>query len=131
MDLYIKAIAGVLIALMLCLTLGSKGKEISILLAITVCVMVIAAGFSYLSSVLDFFSQLQNLIGIDNHLLNILLKAVGVGLMGEIAGLICTDGGQATLGRAVQILTSAVILWISLPLYTEILSLIQELLEGI
>ena len=131
MDLYIKAIAGVLIALMLCLTLGSKGKEISILLAITVCVMVIAAGFSYLSSVLDFFAQLQNLIGIDNHLLNILLKAVGVGLMGEIAGLICTDGGQATLGRAVQILTSAVILWISLPLYTEILSLIQELLEGI
>jgi hypothetical protein len=131
MDLYIKAIAGVLIALMLCLTLGSEGKEISILLAITVCVMVIAAGFSYLSSVLDFFSQLQNLIGIDNHLLNILLKAVGVGLMGEIAGLICTDGGQATLGRAVQILTSAVILWISLPLYTEILSLIQELLEGI
>lgn len=131
MDLYVKAIAGVLIALMLCLALGSKGKEITVLLALAVCVMAIAAGFSYLSSVLDFFAQLQNLIGLDNHLLNILLKAVGVGLMGEIAGLICADGGQATLGRAVQILTSAVILWISLPLYTEILTLIQELLEGI
>ena len=131
MDLYVKAIAGVLIALMFCMALGSKGKDITVLLALTVCVMAIAAGFSYLSSVLDFFTQLQDLIGLDNHLLNILLKAVGVGLMGEIAGLICADGGQATLGRAVQILTSAVILWISLPLYTEILTLIQELLEGI
>ncbi len=131
MDLYVKAIAGVLIALMLCLALGNKGKEITVLLALMVCVMAVAAGFSYLSSVLDFFAQLQNLIGLDNHLLNILLKAVGVGLMGEIAGLICADGGQATLGRAVQILTSAVILWISLPLYTEILSLIRNLLEGI
>ncbi|MBE6983355.1 MAG: hypothetical protein E7435_03640 [Ruminococcaceae bacterium] len=131
MDLYVKAIAGVLIAVMLCLALGNRGKEITVLLAITVCVMAVAAGFSYLSSVLDFFSQLQDLIGLDHHLLNILLKAVGVGLMGEIAGLICADGGQATLGRAVQILTAAVILWISLPLYTEILSLIKTLLESI
>ena len=131
MDLYVKAMAGVLIALMLCLALGNKGKEIAVLLALMVCVMAVAAGFSYFSSVLDFFAQLQRLIGLDNNLLNILLKAVGVGLMGEIAGLICADGGQATLGRAVQILTTAVILWISLPLYTEILSLIKTLLEGI
>lgn len=131
MDLYVKTIAGALIALMLCLTLSNKGKEIGILLALAVCVMVVCAGFSYLSSVLDFFAQLQRLIGIDNDLLNILLKAVGIGLMGEIAGLICADAGQATLGKAVQILTSAVILWISLPLYTQILSLIEELLKGV
>ena len=131
MELYVKAIAGVLITLMLCLALGSKGKEIVVLLALTVCIMAVSAGFSYLSAVLDFFAQLQGLIAVDNHLLNILLKAVGVGLMGEIAGLICSDGGQATLGRAVQILTSAVILWISLPLYTEILTLIKALLDGI
>lgn len=131
MDLYVKTIAGALIALMLCLTLSNKGKEIGILLALAVCVMVVCAGFSYLSSVLDFFAQLQRLIGIDNDLLNILLKAVGIGLMGEIAGLICADAGQSTLGKAVQILTSAVILWISLPLYTQILSLIEELLKGV
>ena len=46
MDLYVKAIAGVLIALMFCMVLGSKGKEITVLLALPVCVMAIAAGFS-------------------------------------------------------------------------------------
>ena len=131
MELYVKAIAGALIALMLCLCLSVKGKEIGILLALCVCVMVVCVGLSYLSTVLDFFGQLQRLIGLDNDLLNILLKAVGVGLTGEIACLICADGGQATLGKAVQILTAAVILWISLPLYSQILTLIEELLETI
>jgi hypothetical protein len=81
--------------------------------------------------VLDFFAQLQSLIGLDNDLLNVLLKAVGVGLIGEIAGLICADGGQAALGKAVQILTSGIILWVSLPLYSQILKLVEELLSGL
>ncbi len=131
MDIYIKAVGCVFLALMLCLALGNRGKEFTVILALMVCVMVIAAGFSYLSAVLDFFDRLQTLIGADNNLLNILLKAVGVGLIGEIAGLICTDVGQAAMGKAVQILTAAMILWISLPLYSQILTVIEELLNGI
>jgi stage III sporulation protein AD len=131
MDIYLKAIGGVLVALMLCLALGNRGKEFAVLLALMVSAMVIMAGLSYFSSVLDFFTQLQSLIGLDNDLLNVLLKAVGVGLIGEIAGLICADGGQAALGKAVQILTSGIILWVSLPLYSQILKLVEELLSGL
>ncbi len=131
MDIYLKAIGGVLVALMLCLALGNRGKEFAVLLALMVSAMVIMAGLSYFSSVLDFFAQLQSLIGLDNNLLNVLLKAVGVGLIGEIAGLICADGGQAALGKAVQILTSGIILWVSLPLYSQILKLVEELLSGL
>jgi hypothetical protein len=131
MDIYLKAIGGVLVALMLCLALGNRGKEFAVLLALMVSAMVIMAGLSYFSSVLDFFAQLQSLIGLDNDLLNVLLRAVGVGLIGEIAGLICADGGQAALGKALQILTSGVILWVSLPLYSQILKLVEELLSGL
>ena len=131
MELYLKAIAGALIALLLCLTIGSRGKEISLLLSLLVCAMVVAVGMSYLDSVIKFFTRLQDLIGLDNNLLSILLKAVGVGLIGEIAGMICSDSGQAALGKGVQILTAAVILWIALPLYTQILDIIEELLKGV
>ena len=131
MELYIKAIAGALIALLLCLTLGSRGKETGILLALLVCAMIVGVGMSYLGSVIKFFTQLQDMIGLDDALLGILLKAVGVGLIGEIAGMICADSGQGALSKAVQILTAAVILWIALPLYTQILDIIEELLKGI
>lgn len=131
MDIYVKAIACALIGVVLCLCLYGKGKEISMLLAMLICAMVIGVGFSYLSSVFSFFGKLQQMIGLDNDLLNILLKATGVAIMGEVAVLVCSDAGQASLGKAVQLLTSAVILWISLPLYTQILTLIEELLTGI
>ena len=131
MDVYVKAIAGVLIGVLLCLSLYGKGKEISLLLTVLICVMVIGAGFSYLSAVFSFFGKLQQLIDLDNDLLNILLKAVGVAIMGEIAGLVCADAGQTSLAKAVGLLTAAVILWISLPLYSQILTLIEELLTGI
>jgi len=100
-------------------------------LSLLVCAMVVSVGMSYLSAVIKFFSRLQMTIGLNIDLLNILLKAAGIGLVGEIAGLICSDSGQAALGKAVHILTSAVILWIALPLYTQILDIIEELLKGI
>ena len=131
MDIFVKAIAGVLIAVVLCLALNQKGKEISILLALGVCVMVAVSAFAYIRPVLNFFSTLQSTIGLDNDLLNILLKVVGVGILGEIASLVCADAGQASLGKVVQLLTTGTILWISLPLFTQILTLIEEILNSV
>ncbi|MBE6925292.1 MAG: hypothetical protein E7461_00470 [Ruminococcaceae bacterium] len=131
MELYIKAICGALIALLLCLILGNRGKETSLLLSLLVCAMVIGVGMSYLGTVVKFFTRLQETIGLNNNLLEILLKAVGIGLIGEIAGVICNDAGQTALGKSVQILTAAAILWIALPLYTQMLDTIEELLTGI
>ena len=131
MDIYLKAVAGILITVLLCLCVSNRSKEIGVLLALLVCAMVVSVAFSYLQTVFQFYEQLQQVIGLDNDLLHILLKAVGVGLLGEIAGAICADGGQATLGKGIQILTAAVILWIALPLYTQILSIVEELLKGI
>ena len=79
--------------------------------------------------VVAFLSQLQEKTGIDAAFLQILLKAVGISLLGETAAMICTDAGNSSLGRIVQILASAVILWLSLPLLKELLKLIEEVLE--
>ena len=131
MDIYLKAIAGALIALLLCLTLSSRSKESSLLLTLLVSAMIVGVGMSYLTTVIKFFTRLQETVGLSTELLQILLKAVGVGLIGEVASLICSDSGQAALSKAIHILTAAVILWIALPLYTQILDIIEGLLKGI
>jgi hypothetical protein len=53
---------------------------------------------------------------------------VGIGIMTEIGGLICTDGGSSSLGKTVKMLGSAVILWLSLPLYAKLMELLQKIL---
>lgn len=128
MDLFWKAIAAGLIAVILSLSLHQTGRDISLVLTLAVCCMVVAAAASYLEPVVDVFHKLQSWGQLDWDMLSIMLKALGVGLVAEIACLICADAGNAALGKALQILATAVILWISLPLLTRLMDLVTEIL---
>ena len=68
---------------------------------------------------------------LESDTLTILLKAVGIGLVTEVTCLICTDAGNAALGKTLQFLSCAVILWLSIPLLNELLELIDNILGAI
>lgn len=131
MDTFLKAAGGVLITVVLGLALAKQGKDISLLLTIAVCAMVVAAAATYLEPVIDFFQRLEDVGKLDGGMLQTLVKIVGIGLLAEITGLICTDAGNASLGKSIQILASAVILWMSIPLLTALLELLEEILGAI
>lgn len=120
--------AAVLLAVVLLLALGKQGKEAGLLLSIAVCCMLGGLALSYLEPVVALVQRLQDMTELDSEMLQILLKAVGIGLIGEIASLICADAGNAALGKALQFLSAAVILWLSLPLVNALLELLQEML---
>lgn len=120
--------AAVLLAVVLMLALGKQGKEAGLLLTLAVCCMLGVLALSYLEPVVALVHRLQDMTGLDSEMLQILLKAVGIGIIGEIVGLICTDAGNAALGKALQLLSAAVILWLSIPLINALLELLQEML---
>ena len=121
-------LAAVLLAVVLGLSLG-KQKDIGVLLTMAVCCMVAMIAISYLEPVLDFLRELETLGDLQGDMLGILLKAVGIGLVSEIAGLVCADAGNGSLGKTLQMLGSAVILYLSLPIFTAMLELIREILR--
>ena len=131
MDTVFKVILGALIAVVLGLMVKQQGKDIALLLSIAVCCMVIAVGISYLTPVIEFIEQIQESTGTDPEFLRILLKSVGIGLIAEIAGLICKDAGNAALAKTIQILATAVILWLALPLMTALLELVRKMMEDV
>lgn len=131
MDTFLKATGGILIALILCLILTKQSKDISVLLTVLVCCMVSAVAIGYLEPVFDFFNKLESIANIDKQMLSVIVKAVGIGLLSEIVSLICTDSGNASLGKIVQILASCVILWLSIPLFTSLIELAEEILVAI
>lgn len=128
MELLFKAIAGVLIAVILVIVLTKQSKETALLIVTVVCCMVAAAAMSFLSPVLDYFNQLGSLGGLNEHFLQILLKAVGISLLAEITAHICADSGNSALGKTVQYLAVAAILWLSIPLFGELMDLIENVL---
>lgn len=128
MELFLQASAAALLAMILCLMLSKQGKETGILLSLAVCCMICVIALRYLEPVMDFLNQLEDLGGLDSNMVTILLKAAGIGFLSEIASLVCADAGNSSLGKSLQILGSAVILWLSIPLFRGLLELIQQIL---
>ncbi len=131
MNDFIKAVAIALIAVVLGLILAKQNKDISVLLTLAVCAVIVIVALEYLHPVIDFFRKLKVLGQLDSELFGVLLKAVGIGLLSEITGLICTDSGNGALGKTLQILSTAVIIWISLPLLNSLLDLVGKILEAV
>lgn len=131
MDTLLKAIAGVLIALVLCQILNLKDKNFSVLLVIAVCCIVVTAAGSYIEQIVDFIHTIEGIGDLNAEFLQIILKATGVCLLSEVAMLICTDAGNAALGKVLQVISSVLILWICIPVFSELLTLVQEILEAV
>ena len=131
MEIFTKSAGGILIAILLFHVISKQGKEFSLLLTVAVCCMVAAVAVGYLAPVVAFFEKLQTVGQLDSSLLQVVLKAVGIGILSEITGLICTDAGNAALGKSIQILACAVVLWMSIPLFTSLLELVEEILISV
>lgn len=125
---FLQASGIILLAVILCLVLGSQRKEMSMLLSMAVCCMVFTMALRYLEPVIDLIRQLQRQTEIAPEYLNILLKTVGIGLIGELAALICADAGNAALAKVMQLLSGMVILWLSVPLFENLMDLIAGIL---
>lgn len=127
MEPFWKAAALALIAGVLSLTLKNQDKEYGLLLSIAACLMVTAITVTYLKPVYAFLKELETLGDLRGDMLAILIKALGVGLASEIASMICTDAGNASLTKAIQLLGGAVILYLSVPMFSALMELIQKI----
>lgn len=98
------------------------------LLTIAVSCMVLAVVIRYLEPVIAFVEELQTAGNLDSEMVRILIKCVGISVVAEITVLVCSDSGNAALGKGIQMLATAVVLWLGLPLLQELLELVQRML---
>lgn len=131
MSVFLKITACVLLSVVLCIALSKQGRELSLLLSITVCCMAGIAAFSLLSPVIDFAEELNTTANLNWEIGSILLKCVGVGLLTQISVLVCNDAGNATLGKILQITASIVILRLAIPLLQELISIVNSILGNL
>ena len=128
MDIFLKVTAGVLITVIVNLVLFRQGKDFGTILIICVCCIIGSIAISFYRQIFDFIETIEQIGNLNGELISVILKSVGISLISEISGLICSDSGNAALGKAIQILSSAMILWLCIPLFTELLDLVENVL---
>ncbi len=131
MDIFIKVCAGVLLTIIVSLVLAKQSKEFTVLLIICVCCMVLSASVSFFQKIFSFLTTLEKIGNLNGDFLGILFKTVGVGLLSEIVTMVCNDSGNQALGKALQILSSVVILWLCIPMFNKLIELIENILKAV
>lgn len=131
MDVFLKVSAGVLLSVILWVVLSRQGKDYGLLLSLMVCSMVMLAAVTYLRELIAFMERLAGIAKLQQGVLKILLKVVGIGLVTQVVDMVCQDAGNQSLGKTLRFLSTSVILWIALPLLQEMLTMIETLLGGI
>ena len=114
--------------LILTLVVGRQSKDLSLLLSLAVCVLLCLGAMEFLEPVTEFLAELRKLGELDSEAVSILLKCAGIGMLSELAGLLCADAGEGAMGKALQLCSNAAILWLSLPLLRQVLTMIGEVL---
>ena len=131
MDMFWKVAAGILTALILWINLSKSNKDISVLMTMAVCAMAIIASVSFLRPIIDFIKRLQSIGKLDRDLLSVVLKVVGIGIVTEIAVMICKDAGNESMGKTLQFVSAAVVLWMAIPVFERLLSLLDRILGAV
>ncbi len=129
MNDFLKITAIVLIVLILGIFVKNQRSEISLILVIAAsCMVLVFVAINYISPVLEFLKNIYSSSGLHTDMVMVLIKTTGIGLICEIVNLICTDAGFGALGKTLKFTSVFVIIYLSIPLINELLTLINKVL---
>ena len=121
----------VLLTVILGLAVGKTERDISTVLSLIAACIAAGVAVTILEPVLNYLWELQRLYDLPEGLVSVLLKAVGIALVAELSSAVCTDAGNALLGRMLQILGGAVVLSLSVPMFRTLMTIIKEMIGGL
>lgn len=128
MNGFLGACGAVFLGIILVSNLSGTRKDMASLLVLAICTMLALAAVQYIRPVLDFIEELEQIGNIDGEMVGILMKIVGIGIISEIALLVCADAGNASIGKSLQFLSAMVMLFLSVPLFRSLIRILQEIL---
>lgn len=131
MDVFLRGAALALLTAVLILMLGGSSRGIGQMLSILACCMVIMLAAQQLSPVLELIALVRRVSGVEEGVMEALLKVVGISLTAEIAALVCNDSGNAALGKALEVLSWGAVLQVSAPMLTSLFELIEGLIGSL
>jgi stage III sporulation protein AD len=107
---------------------GTK-PELSFAVTIVGCIIILTFVMELLQGSLSIFTSISQIAGIENGLLKMLLKIVGVGYLSEFAAGVLMDFGCVSIADKVTLAGKITIVLLSFPVLESLLQLIGGFLQ--
>ena len=122
--------AAALTAVIAAVGLKKYSPETSILIAAAGGILIILAVLPKALPAAEEIKQLISLSGLNTDYGQILIKTIGICLIGKFTSEFCIDNGYSSLGSKIDLAAKISVLVISLPLYGNILETVSQLLAA-
>ena len=109
--------------------LKSTKPELSFAVTVTGVIVILLFIVDSMQTTLTVFATIANMTGVENGLLKILLKIVGVGYITEFGAGILNDFGSNAVADKVSLGGKITIVILSLPIIESLLTLVQGFLR--
>jgi len=127
MEIIIKAVVIGVAGAVLTLIIKRTNPELSTVLTLTVCSVIVGMSMQVYSSVSEVLSLVELGSGFSSAYTAPVIKCVGIGITARLGSDLCKDSGQDAVASSVEICGAICALYVSLPLIKTMLRMIGEL----
>ncbi len=120
-------VAIAIMAALISLVVKDKNPEFSMLISLSAGAVII---FMIIAQMVPIINEIKNLVeisSIDSENISLLLKALGICLITQFCADSCLDAGQKAMASKVELAGKVTIVFMSLPLFRQILEIIVSL----
>ena len=121
-------IALVLISLALILLLKQYRPEFALLASVTSALILLIYGIAKAGEIISAVRSLTERAGIDEQNVMLVLKALGICYIVQIAKDVCADSGQTALSDRIDFIGKVTVVAMSLPMLMQIIGIVTQLL---
>ena len=126
MDIF-KIVGFALTAVVLIVILKEQRKEIAVVLMIFSSIAIIFFAIDQMAKIIDLLENLADKSGIQKDYLKIILKITGIAYVVEFGKNICKDAGQTAIATKIEMAGKIIIVSLSIPILTSLVSVLSEL----
>ena len=125
----IKLAGIIVVSLILIIFIRDTKKEFSLLLSIAVGILVFMSVTQEFYSVVETISSLVENSGEISSYISLMLKILGISLLGQFVIDLCRDNGENALATQTEIAIKIVIISMTLPLIETVIKIVTGLLK--
>ena len=130
MDSFFQVLVIALVTVIAILVLRKRVEELALVMTV-LCISVLSFfAVTMLQPVLDTVSRLEELSGINTAVMAPVFKTALIGILTNVGAGICSDSGEGGIAKMVELCGTVMALYLSTPLISAVLELLDSLLGG-
>ena len=120
-----------LISAVLVVFLKQYKPEFSLILSLITCAVIFICALNLLIPVINQIKKMIEKSAISSQSIKILIKTTGICYLTQFISESCKDAGQNSISLKVELIGRIAVCVSALPLYMQVIQLIEKILEGI